>query len=231
MIGIVRDATPPFPPSPQKIKFAAAIHSIIVELEKERGRTHALSLLHQQHQIKRRRLYDITNVFTAVGCATRSTTEDIRWEGINRILPCLKAEKEKLGVANYATPLSTLFPPDNCVGLTSLTVTFIMLFAATDSNVLNMCEVSAFFSRDVQRYKTTLSKLYQITLILGALEITERTETPGEVRLRAPFDEILGDGGSPWAIESLLNRSISKTEALNARREEFRAAGALLASI
>jgi hypothetical protein len=214
--------------SPHKIKFATTIRRIVAQLEKERNQIHSIPRLYRQHQIKRRRLYDVTNVFTAIGCASRSGTDDIRWDGVREILPRLKSEKEKLEVTKYEIPLSALFPLDNCVDLPSLTISFLMLFVAIDSNVLSMRDASAFFSRDTQRYKTTLSKLYQITLILGALEITERTENPGEVRLKPPFDEILCDKEeeNPLAIENLLNRPIHRADALEARRADFRATGA-----
>jgi hypothetical protein len=199
------------------------IRAIVAQLERERGTVHAIPDIIRQHQIKRRRLYDVTNVFTAVGCATRSGADDIRWEGVSEILPRLFQEKEKLGVGNFQIPLAELFTPDTCVGLMSLTVSFIMLFPALGTDALSLREASAFFSRDTQRFKTTLSKLYQITLILGALEMTERTDSPSEVRLRAPFTAIITDE-NPLAIEKLLNRPMRNTDAFEARRAEFHAA-------
>jgi hypothetical protein len=220
-----RDASRNHEISPRKMKFATTIRRIVAQLEKERNKIHSIPRLHRQHQIKRRRLYDVTNVFTAIGCASRSGTTDIRWDGVREILPRLQGEKKTLEITKYETPLSTLFPPDNCVGLPSLTIAFLMLFAAVDSKVLCIRDVSTFFSRDTQRYKTTLSKLYQITLILGALDITERTDNPGEVRLKSPFDEILLERTeeNPLAIQNLLNRPIDRTDAIEARRAEFRA--------
>jgi hypothetical protein len=212
--------------SPQKVKFAGTIRVIVAELENERGKVHAIPLLIRQHQIKRRRLYDVTNVFIAIGCATRSGPDDIRWEGVSEIMPRLLQEKGRLNLLNYQIKLAELFPPDTCVGLMSLTVSFIMLFPALGTDMVNLRDASAFFSRDTRRYKTTLSKLYQITLILGALEITERTENPSEVRLKAPFTALIADetGQNPLAIEKLLNRPIRNSDALEARRAEFHAA-------
>jgi hypothetical protein len=214
--------------SPQKIKFAATIRVIVAQLEAECDKIHSIPRLYCQHQIKRRRLYDVTNVFIAIGCATRCGTDDIQWDGLPKILPRLLEERGKVNIMNYQIKLSELFPPDNCVGLTSLTLSFIMLFPALATDTVSVREASAFFSRNSSRYKTTLSKLYQITLILGALEITERTDVPSEIRLKAPFTELLHEeaGTNPLAIEKLLNRPIKNEEALEARKAEFQAAAA-----
>jgi hypothetical protein len=211
--------------SPKKVRFAASIRAIVAELEEQSGQTHSIPALYLRHHIKRRRLYDVTNVFTAIGCATRIGTDDIRWDGLKGILPHLLERKETLNITNYQIPLSELFPPETCVGLPSLTLSFIMLFPALDTDTLSMRDASAFFSRDSSRYKTTLSKLYQITLILGAIEMTERTENPSEVRLKAPFKELLADEQfrNPLAIEKLLNRPIRNADALEIRKVEFRA--------
>jgi hypothetical protein len=203
---------------------------IVSHLEESRGKVHSIPRLYCEHQIKRRRLYDVTNVFTAIGCATRSGTDEIQWEGVTKILPRLLEERERLNITNYQITLAELFPVDTCVGLPSLTLSFLMLFPALDTDRVSMREASAFFSRETPRYKTTLSKLYQITLILGAMAMTERTDVPSEIRLKAPFTELLAEeaGANPLAIEKLLNRPTKSADALEARRAEFRATAAAM---
>jgi hypothetical protein len=222
-------AAPPAAPrpagiSPKKMKFVALIRNIVAELESSEAKIHSIPNLYHRHQMKRRRLYDVTNVFTAIGCAVRSGTDDIEWQGVSKILPHLLEAKQERQIINCEVRLSDLFPPDNCVGLISLTTSFIMLFPALSTDVLNMRDASTFFSRDTPRYKTTLSKLYQITLILGALEMTQRTENPTEIRLKPPYTQLLSVEGmdNPLAIEKLLNGPSRWQEALEARREEFR---------
>jgi hypothetical protein len=232
---IAASTAAPHPPevSPKKTKFAAVIRNIVAELESSEAKIHSIPNLYHRHQMKRRRLYDVTNVFTAIGCATRGGTDDIQWEGVSRILPRLLEEKQKLQITNCGVRLSDLFPPDNCVGLTSLTISFIMLFPALSTDVLNLRDASTFFSRDTPRYKTTLSKLYQITLILGALDLTQRTENPTEIRLKPPYTEILSVKAmdNPLAIEKLLNGPSKWEDTLEARRAEFRTiCGALAAT-
>jgi hypothetical protein len=209
--------------SQNKIKFATTIRTMVAELEQAQGTVYSIPTLSKRHQIKRRRFYDVTNIFTTIGCATRSGTDELTWHGISKILPRLLEEKQKSNITNYQLSLAALFLQDNCVGLSSLTTSLLMIFPAIGRDVLNLRDVSAFFSRDTQRYKTTLCKLYQITLILGALEITERTENACEVRIKAPFTRILADEEeeNPLAIERLLNRPNSNDAALEERRAEF----------
>jgi hypothetical protein len=136
------------------------------------------------------------------------------------ILPRLLHEKQTGRINNYQLSLSKLFPRDKCVGLASLTMAFLMLFPAIGTEVLNLHDVSAFFSRDTRRYKITLCKLYQITRILCALKVTERTSNTCEVQIRAPFTLLLEDMTNPMAIENLLNRPSTGAE-FRQRREEF----------
>jgi hypothetical protein len=203
-----------------KNKFASVVRHFIVELEKEPGMSHEMPTLQKRYKIKRRRLYDVTNILTAIGCTEQNGPDGITWLGIDRILPRLVEQKQQSGIANYQLSLEELFPQSNCVGLASLTVSLLLMFPAIGTKVLNLRDVSAFFSRDSQRYKTTLCKLYQITLILGALEITERTENACEVRLRDPFMSIVEGKVQeyPFAIETLLNRE----NELERRKAEFR---------
>jgi hypothetical protein len=211
-------------PSADKTKFASTIRAIVAELEQRPNSPHSIQVLYRHHQIKRRRLYDVTNILIAIGCASRSGPDFIEWHGVSGALPWLLREKQNSDITNYQLSLATLFPQANCVGLASLTRSLLLIFPAIGQNVLNLRNVSAFFSRDTQRYKTTLCKLYQITLILGALGITERTENPCEVRMKPPFTRVLEDepGQSPLTIASLLNHPNPNEDALEARRAEFR---------
>jgi hypothetical protein len=211
-------------PSAHKTTFTSTIRAIIAELEQRPNSLHSIQFLYQHHQIKRRRLYDVTNILTTIGCASRSGPDFIEWHGVGGVLPWLLREKRDCDISNYRLSLATLFPLANGVGLASLTKSLLLIFPAIGQDVLNLRNVSAFFSRDIQRYKTTLCKLYQITLILGALDITGRTENPCEVRMKPPFTRVLEEDPkqSPLTIASLLNGPNPNEEALEARRVEFR---------
>jgi hypothetical protein len=207
----------------ENTKFRKAIQSMVAELDQDPNRLHEIPQIYQQYQVKRRRLYDIINVFIALGCATRSGFDQLLWQGRSRILATLREEKMRIGIDNNRVSLSRLFEPDNCVGLTSLTTSFLLLFAAVRMETLDLRKVSAFFSRHTGRYKSTLCKLYQISLILGALGITERTDKICEVKLLSPFTQLLvsEEEGNPLSIVNLLNRPKDGTIPLKARLEEF----------
>jgi hypothetical protein len=188
-------------------------------------KTQTMAELHQQFQFKRRRLYDVTNILIILGAAVRSGFEEIRWLGQGAILPCLVRHKQAMDVMNRAIPLWVLFPPDNCVSFATLAMAVLMMFPAVGTERLSLRDISAFFSRDTQRYKTTICKLYQITVILCALGIVQRTESPSEVRLMPPYTCLLADdpvGGNPMSMSRLLSRPSWGADLMDRRKVEFR---------
>jgi hypothetical protein len=207
----------------ENARFRTTIQTIVADLDGDPSRAHEMPHLYQKYQIKRRRFYDVINVFLALGCATRGGFEELVWHGRSRIFTELREAKARLGIDNYALPLSQIFPPESCVSITSLTSGFLLLFAAVQTETLDLRKVSAFFARETDRYKSTLCKMYQIALILGALGITERTENQCEVRLLPPFTQLLTnrDRGHPLAIENLLNRRVDMTPMIQARLQEL----------
>jgi hypothetical protein len=206
----------------ENTKFRRAIQSMVAELDHNPNRTHETLRICEKSQVKRRRLYDVVNVFIALGCATRSGIDELVWHGRSRIFTNLREQRMRLGIDDDRASLSQLFPVDNCVSLTALTSSFLLLFGAVRSETLDLRTVSAFFSRNTARYKSTLCKLYQISLILGALGIIERTEKICEVKLLPPFHELLvTDDDHPLAIVNLLNRPIAREIPIQARLREF----------
>jgi hypothetical protein len=130
-------------------------------------------------------------------------------------------------ILNLEIPLSVLFPQDNCVSFTTLTMALLMMFPAIGTDRLNLKDVSAFFSRDTQRYKTTICKLYQIKLILCGLGILQKTETTSEVKIIQPYTELLMDdtfNDNPMSLGRLLNRPSWSAWQMNERRIEFKRA-------
>jgi hypothetical protein len=163
------------------------------------------------------------NVFTAVGCSARFGSEEISWFGRNRILPTLLRAKTTAGIDNPQLTLLELFSTDSCVSLCSLTVSFLLLYSALRQEVLDLRNVSSFFSRDVARYKTTLCKLYQIVLILSTLDITIRHCNVCEIKLLPPFTKLLRENQEvrPLSIQSLLNQDVMTEKCIQKRRTEF----------
>jgi hypothetical protein len=233
----MRDRTPHRPPSDSDLtgaateatrlrprsEFESAIRAIIAELDEHPDHSYAIAGLHRRHQIKRRRLYDLLNVFSAIGCATRFGTQEIVWHGRDRIFPELLKHKQTTGLDNGALTLAALFPSDTSLSLPSLTVSFLLLFPALQVEVIDLRKASSFFSREGGKYKTTLCKLYQIALVLGTLNITERSPNVCEIRILPPLAAFLREvpDPNPFAIPNLLNRSADQSTVAEHRRAEF----------
>jgi hypothetical protein len=207
----------------QKVQFSDAIQAIVNDLDQNSNRNHSIARLGQKYQVTRRRLYDVINVFTAIGCSTRKGTEEITWHDRDHALSELKEASRKKEIHNPDKSITELFPAENCIGLPSLTVSFILLFAAMQVEVIDLREASCFFSRNSVRYKTTICKLYQIAMILGTVRVIQKTQNVCEVRLEAPFTELLTDQPSMrfLAIESLLNRPATNGSAIERRKADY----------
>jgi hypothetical protein len=67
---------------PTKIKFATKLRGLVSQREQDQTTTHAIPQLCRLYDIKRRRFYDVINVFLAIGCATRTEAEEFRLEEI-----------------------------------------------------------------------------------------------------------------------------------------------------
>jgi hypothetical protein len=196
---------------------------MVGDLDRDPERLHSLAHIQQKYQLRRRRLYDVINVLIGLGCASRQGIDGLLWYGRQRIVTELRAGKARLGVDNYAIPLSTLFPCEEPADLITLTSALLLLFVAMKTDTLDLRKVSAFCSRGTGGYKSTLCKLYQIALILSALGITEKRDLPCEITLLSPFTQLLRDDAdeNPLAIANLLNRPFDAHALIEARVQEF----------
>jgi hypothetical protein len=212
----------PFKPH-HNTAFSSSIQALVNELDGDANRVHSIPNFCRKFQVKRRRLYDVINVFTAIGCASRQGVDEIIWQGLGHALAHLKQTSARLEIQNLDKPLAELFPPDNCVGLPSLTMSFVLLFGALHMDSLDLRAASCFFSRNTVRYKSTLCKLYQIALILGALGVIERTANVCEVKIKQPFGEELKEleNVHPLCMDRLLNRPGKNGDGISRRKAEY----------
>jgi hypothetical protein len=203
-------------------KFRDAVSSVVNELDEHIGESYSILRLHTRHQLKARRLYDVMNVFSAIGCARRLNGEEIVWVGRDEIIAKLQQEKKALCVSNADVGMSRLFPPEHSVGLTSLTIAFLMLFPALGTREIDLREASSFFARTTKKYKTVLCKLYQIAVILGAIGLTNKTQNMCEIRILPPLEPLLTNDESPISIGKLLNRPTDGAGQYKSRRDEYK---------
>lgn len=172
-----------------------SIQMLINELESSINKVQEITLLTQRFNIKRRRLYDVINVFSSVGSCSKSGLDHLIWYGKDQLCIHLEKLKESYHINDPNYSLQQLFPVSGCIGISNLTICFLLLFFALKTNHLDLRYVGNLFSRQTSRYKTTLCKLYQISYILGAVGITNRTNQVCEVVLNKPYynDDIIPD--------------------------------------
>ncbi|KAK8894103.1 hypothetical protein M9Y10_022535 [Tritrichomonas musculus] len=172
-----------------------SIQMLINELESSINQVQEITLLTQRYNIKRRRLYDVINVFSSVGSCSKSGLDHLIWYGKDQLCVHLEKLKQSYHIKDPNYTLLQLFPVSGCIGISNLTICFLLLFFALKTNRLDLRYVGNLFSRQTSRYKTTLCKLYQISYILGAVGITNRTNQVCEVVLNEPYynEEIVPD--------------------------------------
>jgi hypothetical protein len=200
------------PPPPD---LRQAISLLIGELDNRILQPVAIAALASRFSIKTRRVYDFVNVLSSLGCCRKSGYDHVIWLGRDHLPDCIRQLRNSREIENPDRSLSDLFPVTGCVGIGNLSVSLMLMFHALRVNHLDLRLVSNFFSRETQRYKSTLCKLYQITLLLCSAGILKRTAQVCDVVLLGPYldfevvpSERKGDEDLS-EIQTLLNRSPS----------------------
>lgn len=179
--------------------------------------------------IKRRRLYDVINVFESIGCCKKCALDSVIWIGKSNIKNTFEMIVKQKNLYNPKATLADFFPIDQCIGVSNLTLSFVLLFYALKTDHLDLRYVAQFFSRKSSRYKTTLCKLYQISYIMNAIELMNRTTQVCEVVISNGYfnidivPEIDEKAREMVSIQSLLvdNRK-EDTDVILKRRKEFK---------
>jgi hypothetical protein len=188
------------------------IRFLIDELDSRLCEPIAINPLSARFGIKTRRLYDFINILSAIGCCRKSGLGHLIWLGRQQIPARVSELGKAREIENPNLTLAELFPISDCVGMANLTQRFMLMFHAVQTNHLDLRFVGNLFSRKTTRYKSTLCKLYQITFVLCAAGICDRTSQVCQVVLCRPYVdfptlevESLGEA-DPRKIDSLLNR-------------------------
>lgn len=161
----------------------ASIQALVHEFETTPFTAKAITQLSERYKIKRRRLYDVINVYTAIGCCQKSSLDHVIWLGKDRIIPEITKLRQLYRIDDEHLKLSDTYPVSKCIGITNLTGFFLLLFYSLKSDKLDIRFAGQFLSRGTGRYKTTLCKLYQICYILNVMGVTKRSEQVCEVVL------------------------------------------------
>jgi hypothetical protein len=168
-----------------------SIQVLLRAMDESKGNAHSISMLSQVSGIKRRRIYDILNVLESIGCCRRTDLDQVEWLGFTNA-ESVVADLASAFLTTFAnSSLASVFPCPCSVGTSDLTISFLRLFFGAGTVTIDLRTASNFFSRGTARYKTTLCKLYQITYILSAIEVIQKTGNVCEVVLSPLYAQYL----------------------------------------
>jgi hypothetical protein len=213
-----------------KATFRNSIQAFLKHVEANVPQKYSISNLLATFQLQKRRMYDVTSVFTVVGSCERISVDIIRWIGLSMIPFAFRRMQLEAGVGSPDLSLDAIIGSCDSVSISSLTVQFLLCFLTLRMPTLDIRKISRYLSRKHSQCKSTLCKLYQIAHILEAAEILSRSNSPGHVTLTArffvPVDISLLPAPrrpvSPFSIEAILNPVNPAQDAvIFARREEF----------
>lgn len=195
------------------------------KVEKEKTNVFKLSKICEEFNFQRRRFYDVINVFEVIGCCQHDTVDTITWLGKDNIMKTLQHLAISHGVMNPQVKLKEIIPKEKCDTIGKITQLYIMLFVAMRRQTLNIRHIAIYIARGKNVLKTILCKLYQISFILTAASIIEKTDTPSEIRMcDAYYDYIIQNGERfcKYSVDSLLVKpQIGNEPYIDSRRKEF----------
>ena len=209
-------------------QFKRAIFNFIAEAESNIGQEMNINKICKMYEFQRRRFYDVVNVFESIGCCGKINSENIKWFGLSRIPETLESIQLSLRVNNPAATLDDIFQTQKNISISNLTVSFLLCYLVMRISAVDIKHVAMFLSRSNQRYKTTLCKLYQVTHILEAAGIIQRSMMPCVMVLDPKYLVFVKMGEAqvpdPTSISYFLNDHKSNNEliyAIEKRRVEF----------
>ena len=159
--------------------FASSIKTFIKEVDSRKNITLSMICLCNEFHFQRRRLYDVINVLEALDFCKKTGVDEMVWygkESFKRFILDMKQSR------NFDTDSF-----EQCISIGSLTIRFIKLFFIFGLQKLNIKDIGKYLSKDNGRMKTTVCKLYQISHILEAAGVVEKTVLPGEIKLVDEF--------------------------------------------
>jgi hypothetical protein len=210
--------------------FRGCIQAFMKHVEANVPAEYSVSHLLVTFHVQKRRMYDVTSVFTVVGSCEKPSTDIIRWIGLSKIPFALRRMQFDAGVDLLDLSFDAIIGSCDLLSISSLTIQFFLCFLTLRMTTLDIRNISRYLSRKTGRHKSTLCKLYQIAHILEAANIFSRSESPGQVtiaeRFFVPVDISLPSGScrsiSPFSIEAILNHPNPTQERVTfSRQKEF----------
>ena len=193
--------------------FKNSIISLVMFTDMRPFCSFTMTFLCEKFNIQRRRLYDVINVFEAIGICQKTSVDTVMWIGRQAVASYINKMKEKIN-KNCSNKDLNISSNEKCITISHLTTSFIMNFIVQNTSTVDIKCVAEKLSKDNNRFKTTLCKLYQISHILEAAQILEKTTVPGETAISKYF--FVPDQNKPVAVQkSVIDNSYNVENLLN----------------
>ncbi|EAX97066.1 hypothetical protein TVAG_196950 [Trichomonas vaginalis G3] len=187
--------------------------------------------LSNKFAFKKRRIYEVIDVFTVIGVTVLLDEENFLWIGFNHVSQTIQRIGTNRGVYSSDLTLNDIFClSQEPISIQSMTEDIIFLFIAIERRRLNIIEASKYISHGNGKEKTTRCKISQAVAILELANIIRKTENQSEYELLPEFyitvPKVLKNSTvDPSNIQSLLNwtddSNISSSDIISFRRKEF----------
>ena len=167
----------------KSVAFQDSISKFINYVKESNEENHRILNICNQFNFQRRRFYDVLNILEALGTCHKMNTDTFSWLGMDKILPTIREKIQEKGIFNPTISMEAIFPMEEKIFISKLTINFLLCFIALREQCLSLQSIAQFLSRNNNRFKTTLCKLYQIVYILVLIGIIEKKSVPSEVAI------------------------------------------------
>ncbi|EAY19612.1 hypothetical protein TVAG_228750 [Trichomonas vaginalis G3] len=166
--------------------FHQAVKCFIEYQESRIGQATSITVITERFRIKRRRLYDVLNVFESLGVCEKPGVDLFIWHGLRNLKSILINKYNEIIGSNKAD-ISSLQPYDHSIGIQNLTVALIMFFYVTDIITIDLRVVAYIFAGGSNKFRMILCKLYQVVDILSTVGVIFRSQSVSVVTLAPDY--------------------------------------------
>lgn len=166
--------------------FHQAVKFFIEYQEQRIGQATSITVITEKFRIKRRRLYDVLNVFESLGVCHKPGVDIFIWHGLSNLKKILMTKYNEIAGSSKADIMS-LQPSDHSIGIQNLTVALLLVFLITDMITIDLRAVAYIFAGGSAKFRMILCKLYQVVDILSTVGVIFRTQSVSVVKLSPEY--------------------------------------------
>nr|AGM32076.1 hypothetical protein [Coptotermes formosanus] len=199
---------------------STSIQTILLRLEQNKQSPLSITGISKHFNVKRNKLSEYINVFSAVGLIKLVSLDQIQWAGRENITFVMKELIKSRRLNDSSQMMTDLFPLGMIDNIQKITLNILSLFYSLRVLTLKIDKIILFFSRESPRNSSILFKMYRIKHILKLIGIVSVSSDITNITLNSEysFEETFHDS-DPLPISFLMNR----TSFIIDRRNEFEA--------